>query len=66
MPRNTKSLKTKTERGGFRHDIATSWNCKLLSKRKRSRVADVPMETLYKEIEEGYRLFWARRRVMPS
>lgn len=65
MPSNPKTLKVKTTRGGFRHDIATSWNTKLTKKRKRSRIGDVPMEQLYTEIEEGYRLFWARRRVLP-
>lgn len=54
------TLKTKTARGGYRHDIATSWNSKLLSKRTTNKQV-VPMEQLYREIEEGCRRFWARR-----
>ena len=65
MPRNTKSLKTKTERGGFRHDIATSWNSKLTRKRRKCQLADVPAEVLYREIRDAYHKFWARRRVLP-
>jgi hypothetical protein len=65
MPSNPKTLKVKTSRGGFRHDIATSWNSKLLTKRKRSRIGDVPLEMLYRDIDAGYRIFWARRRVLP-
>lgn len=55
-----KTLKTKTTKGGYRHDIATSWNTKLL-KRRTSRQQTVPMEQLYREIEQGFRYFWSKR-----
>lgn len=56
------TLKIRTETGGWKHDVSTSWNSKLVEKKIR-KTQFVNAERLYREIDEGFRYFFNKRRM---
>lgn len=58
---------TRTERGGIKRAVSTSWNSKLTKRRtgQRARIADLPAEVLCREINAAVDRFWAKRDTRP-
>lgn len=64
----SKPLKIRTDRGGYKAEVSSSWNTKLTKLRKgaKHRVQDVPAAVLYREIDAAYNAFWAKRDTRPA